>query len=126
MASYQGHLAFSSLLGVAYGGVAAIVRGSLKPFTAELRLLRGKKVWEILPRELEGKGAAVRATLAQFPDSVLPVYVGDDTADESAFAVLRHGLTVRVGTNQTTRARFRLRNPKEVVGFLRQLEATVD
>ncbi len=103
----------------------AVVRQVLQPLEPELRLLKGKKIWEVLPQEVEGKGAAVRARLAEFSGSALPIYIGDDTTDESAFAALRRGLTVLVGSSRRTRARFQLRNPEEVRIFLERLEAEI-
>jgi trehalose 6-phosphate phosphatase len=103
----------------------AILRGTLEPFEAYLRLLKGKKVWEMLPSEIQGKGSAVRLLLAELPHQTLPIYVGDDTTDEAAFAQLRYGITVRVGGHRGSKARFYLRNPDEVVGFLERLEAEV-
>jgi trehalose 6-phosphate phosphatase len=103
----------------------AIVRSVLRPLKRDARILPGRKIWEILPREIEGKGAAVRALLAEFPRPVLSIYVGDDTSDESAFQALPHGVTVRVGRPRRTKARFELRNPEEVVNFLQKVEAEI-
>lgn len=103
----------------------AIVHEALKPFTPPLRVLEGKKVWEVLPSDVEGKGAAVRKLLGELPGAALPVYLGDDATDESAFAALRHGVTVRVGNPRRTKARFCLRDPKEVITFLQKLEAEI-
>ena len=61
------------------------------------RLLHGKKVWEILPREVGDKGSAVRRELSRFERRALPIYIGDDVTDESAFLALPGGLTIRVG-----------------------------
>ncbi len=103
----------------------ALVRRALKPLQSELRLLGGKKVWEVLPRQVAGKGAAVRSLLAGLSASAFPIYIGDDASDEPAFAALRHGLTARVGAARRTRARYRLRNPREVREFLERLEAEI-
>lgn len=103
----------------------AALREVLQHFGLQLGQLKGNKIWEVLPREIEGKGPAVRRLLADFPRSVLPIYVGDDTTDESAFAVLRRGLTVRVGGHRPTGARFFLRNSAEVISFLHKLEAEI-
>jgi len=99
-----------------------LVRRALRPFRPWLRVLSGKKSWELLPSMIRGKGAAVSALFGRLPESTLPIYVGDDIADESAFWALRRGITVRVGRFRHTRARFRLRNPEEVLQFLRKLE----
>jgi trehalose-phosphatase len=98
------------------------VRRILRRFRPGLRILSGKKTWEILPSMIRGKGAAVSALLARLPQSTLAIYAGDDVADESAFRALRRGITVRVGKSRHTRARFRLHNPREVLQFLRKLE----
>jgi trehalose 6-phosphate phosphatase len=68
---------------------------------------------------------SVRALLSQEPPGTLPIFVGDDLTDEHAFAVLPHGLTVRVGKNLRTRARFLLRDPEEVKVFLQKLEVEI-
>jgi trehalose 6-phosphate phosphatase len=88
-------------------------------------MLRGDKVWEILPRQIDGKGSTVLALLSQEPPTTLPIFVGDDLTDERAFAVLPHGLTVRVGKNLRTRARFLLRDPEEVKLFLEKFEVEI-
>lgn len=104
-----------------------IVQAVLRPLRRQVRLLSGKKIWEFLPLALEDKGAAVTATLRRFPgDETLAVYVGDDTTDESAFAALPGGITVRVGKRKLTRAHFSLRNPEEVKRFLQKVEAELD
>ena len=102
-----------------------ILHTTLKPFGSHLHVLKGKKVWEVLPPEVEGKGRAVRLLLAELPHGTLPIHVGDDTTDESAFAELRCGITVRVGRHRGSKALFYLRNPDEVVVFLRRLEAEI-
>ena len=103
----------------------AVLGEELERFAPQLGQLAGKKSWEVLPRQIEGKGSAVRSLLGDFPRAVLPIYVGDDTTDESAFAVLRRGLTVRVGAPRSTGARFFLRNSEEVMSFLEKLEAEI-
>lgn len=102
-----------------------IVLEVLKVLGPRLHMVQGHKVWELLPLQIDGKGPAVRALLAKLPPRTLPIFVGDDVTDESAFAVLSHGLTIRVGRNPRTKARFRLRNPEEVKVFLRKLQAEI-
>ncbi len=98
------------------------IRKVIDAFRPELRVVEGKKVLEVLPREAESKGGAVRALLQELPAGVLPIYIGDDITDESAFAALPRGLTVRVGKDPRTRARYYLHNPEEVARFLAGLE----
>ena len=101
------------------------VRQVLAQFKPELRVLPGNKVWEIVPRELPGKGAAVRTLLGEMSPAALPIYVGDDATDEFAFAVLRRGVTVCVGSRRPTKAHFGLAGPQEVRQFLQRLEGTL-
>lgn len=102
-----------------------IVRDLIKPSARDLRIVAGKKVWEVMPREIGGKGEAVRAILAGCPAKTLPICLGDDATDEAAFQALRRGLTIRVGEHRRTRARYYLRNPGEVKQFLERLETEI-
>ncbi|MGD2136438.1 MAG: trehalose-phosphatase [Gemmatimonadales bacterium] len=92
-----------------------------------LRLNEGKMVLELQPDLDWHKGAAVRWLIDVLeldrPD-IVPVYVGDDTTDEDAFASLADdGLGVLVADRaRATGAQFRLRNPDEVRRFLDELE----
>jgi len=98
------------------------VQQVMERFEPGLRVLPGSRVWEVMPRELQGKGATVRALLRELPAAALPIYLGDDTTDESAFVVLPQGITVCVGERQSTEAKFDLRSPQEVRTFLKKLE----
>jgi trehalose 6-phosphate phosphatase len=101
------------------------VRGVLEQFKPQLRLLEGKKVWELFPTTVGGKGLAVRRLLMRRRRSPLPIFVGDDSTDEAAFAAMPRGITVHVGGRRSTQARFYLRNPGEVLTFLERLEAEI-
>jgi trehalose-phosphatase len=105
--------------------VAAAVREVAGPLASDLRLLRGLKVWEVLPRDFKGKGAAITGLMAGLLPDALAIYLGDDATDEAGFAVLPQGLTVRVGTRRTTAARFYLRGPEEVASFLQRMEEAI-
>jgi trehalose 6-phosphate phosphatase len=88
--------------------------------------VRGHKVWELLPRQISGKGSAVSALLSRLPHPALPIFVGDDTSDESAFKVLPGGLTVRVGESRRTNAQYFLHDPEEVKTFLTKLDEAIE
>jgi trehalose-phosphatase len=92
-------------------------------FREHLHIIRGSNVWELLPREIRGKGFALRGILRGLPRPFLPFYVGDDLTDEEAFAALRTGVTVLAGPLRRTKARFHLRGTSEVGTFLERLEA---
>jgi len=103
----------------------AIVGEVLQAIGHQIHMVQGHKVWELLPRQISGKGAAVLALLSRLPQPTLAIFIGDDTTDESAFRALPCGLTIRVGIHPRTRARFLLRSPDEVKRFLLKLEAAI-
>jgi trehalose-phosphatase len=98
------------------------VEAVLAPFTGSLQLIRGKKVWELAPRELGDKGVAVQSELSAMGPRAMPVYVGDDTMDEPAFLALDRGITIRVGDVRRTNAHYRLSSVGQVHQFLEKLE----
>ncbi len=98
---------------------------TLAPVQLKIRLLGGKGVWEVLPVEVQGKGAAVVGLMKGPGRNALPLYVGDDLSDEAAFEALPRGITVRVGKPAKTKARYWLRNPDEVREFLERLEGEI-
>jgi trehalose-phosphatase len=98
-----------------------IVRGVVEPFQSSLKLVSGKEVWEVAPHEIEDKGAAVQRELANLPTRAVPVYLGDDSGDEPAFAALAGGVTVRVGSVHPSNARYRLAHVGQVRQFLEKL-----
>jgi len=100
----------------------AAARAVLRVFAPHLRGLPGKKIWELMPAGLPGKGDAVASLANGQGRGTLAIYAGDDTTDESAFAVLRHGVTIHVGRSPRTQARYRVRGPRELILFLERLE----
>jgi trehalose-phosphatase len=100
----------------------AIVERMRGAFGRWLNFAPGDHVWEVMPRRLRGKGQAVRRYLHRMSRYALPVYIGDDAADEPAFAALSRGITARVGPARPTYANFRLRNPAEVCRILERLD----
>lgn len=88
----------------------------------KLRILCGKKVWELLPREFPGKGCAVLELFARLPEKKVAIYFGDDETDEEAFSVLPGQITVSVGGGGNTHASFYVRSPADVLHFLSRLE----
>jgi trehalose-phosphatase len=98
------------------------LRTTIRTFSQTFRIVSGKKVWEFLPQTAPRKGQTAKEILARLPKSTVPIYIGDDSIDESAFGALRRGITVHVGHSKRTRARYWLRNPADVYRFLRKLE----
>jgi alpha,alpha-trehalase len=87
-----------------------------------LRLLEGKKVFEIMPAVDWNKGKAVRwimrALKLDWQDNNI-IYMGDDTTDEDAFRVIRgRGVGILVSeSHRPTAADFQLRTPGQVKDF---------
>lgn len=102
-----------------------IVKEVVATLGPDIHILQGHKVWEILPRQIDGKGSAVRDIMAKQPQGTLPIFVGDDVSDERAFAAIPAGLTVCVGRKSETKAHYFLRDPEEVKAFLLKLEQEI-
>jgi len=99
-----------------------LLASTLRP-CSHLYVLPASHVWEVLPRQIPGKGAAIRDAVRRLRSPFLPIYIGDDTTDESAFALLDRGITVKVGAKgRDTHARYWLASPAEVRGFIERLE----
>jgi trehalose-phosphatase len=103
----------------------ALLDAACARFSHRLMVTAGDCVWEVMPRELPGKGQEGRRRLRRLRPGTLPVYIGDDAADEPAFAAFSHGITVHVGPAHQTRAGFRLRNPAEVCRALQRIDREV-
>ncbi len=87
-------------------------------------LVPGKQVLEARAVNVD-KGASTRAVWKQLSPGSLPIAIGDDVTDEDLFeAFAKEGITVRVGKSaRKTGARYYLRNPVELVAWLRDLGA---
>ena len=104
--------------------VEAAVRGH-----GELRVMTGKKIFEIQPRIDWDKGRAILWLMEAMdldPSANAIMYVGDDVTDEDGFrAIEDHGIGVRVDGGAEdlaeSSASFRLRDTGEVRQFLRAL-----
>jgi len=97
----------------------------------KIRIKTGKMVLEARPPVEWDKGKVVLWLLARqvFVSKnmrVLPIYVGDDVTDEDAFKALKNkGLTIFVGEPKESHAQYYLRNPDEVVDFLKKLSVII-
>jgi len=92
---------------------------------SQFSVLMGKCVVEIRPRHLT-KGSAIRQLMerAPFRDRI-PIFAGDDTTDEDAFEVVNGlgGISLRVGEEAPTAAKFRLTSPDQLRGWLLEVAA---
>lgn len=106
---------------------ATVARDALSGFVSRecprLKILSGNMVDEILPRNIGGKGFAVRwmqNSMAQRADSI--AYLGDDTTDEDAFFELRaDGVTIFVGPMRRSWAQYHIAGPSAVAALLQEL-----
>ena len=94
----------------------------------ELRIMEGKKVFELQPQIDWNKGRASLWLLEQLSldrQSLFPIYMGDDVTDEDAFRALRDrgaGIIVSEHPRQTA-ANYSLKDVSEVERFLREFAA---
>jgi trehalose 6-phosphate phosphatase len=79
------------------------------------RVFGGKQVINIVPNGAPGKGIALERALREI-GCARAIYVGDDVTDEDVFAVRHNGrfLTIRVAANGSSRARFYIRDQREI------------
>jgi len=103
-----------------------LLAGCLRPLRrrGQVRVGRGKAVWEIRPPIDWDKGSAVAWILRQ-PEfqGRWPLYIGDDETDQDAFRAIRKiGLGIAVGPpGKKGWARYAVRGPRDVGVFLRRL-----
>lgn len=113
------------------GRIEVLLERVIHPWRRRLRLLRGKKVIEVLPRVRWGKGECalwIRDHLVPAgPSAITMLYMGDDRTDELAFGVLAgKAITVRVGPERTrSAAAYRLPGVADVHRLLSALAAEV-
>jgi trehalose 6-phosphate phosphatase len=97
--------------------------------TGQIKITRGKKVYEIRPPVDWNKGKAISLLMLRLKQmkgkaGALPVYLGDDLTDEDGFKVIEQnkGISVFVGEEEIqTAARYFLKSPHEVTELLRML-----
>jgi trehalose-phosphatase len=88
-----------------------------------LTVIQGKKVLELMPSVSWDKGKASLWILQRLKVDCVPLYVGDDDTDESAFSALRQtGITIAVGRSRRTTAEYYLKSQGEVLRALRSLK----
>jgi len=105
--------------------VQEAVQDVLEGYPNRWQFSTGKKIFEIRPRMDFDKGKTLNELLHRFPHTkFLPVYLGDDESDEDAFrAIHGRGISVLVGASSLpSAASYFLRDPSEVLEFLRRCE----
>ena len=91
-----------------------LVRGS------NLKLLKGKKVLELVPKN-SNKGKAINFFMNKHPFlHKIPIYIGDDVTDEYGFELVNNlgGYSIKVGYESNTLANFFIKDTISVLKFL--------
>jgi trehalose 6-phosphate phosphatase len=105
--------------------ISEIASTVMAPYQDLFFMQNGKQVFEILPRTGWDKGSALLRIIERLRETqtgqIATCYIGDDTTDERVFRRLPDAVTVRVGKNCPTGARFRIRDTAGVSGFLNWL-----
>jgi len=108
--------------------VSTIIKNSFyrtvseRPEPRTFVVLRGKKVLELAPNINWDKGKAALFLLQKEKKNYLPIYVGDDLTDETAFKALKEkGITIRVGRSKKTAAKYYLKGQWEVSRLLKYI-----
>jgi len=87
-----------------------------------VRLVGGKQVVNILPAGAPHKGLALERELRKMHRSKA-IYLGDDDTDEDVFALPDRGrlLSIRVGLNRSSLARYYIRRQSEIDRIIQKL-----
>lgn len=89
-----------------------------------LEVINGKKVFELCPDKKINKGYAVKHILDHFKKRYgikrfFSVFIGDDVTDSYGFkAVNKHGISISVGAVKKLKAKYCIKDPKDVYKFL--------
>lgn len=100
-------------------------RKAISPYkkTKQVKVLHGKKIYEVIPLVHWNKGSFCKHYLNTYykNKNYIAVYIGDDRTDEDAFRILSKAVTIRVGYSQYSAARWYVRSVKEVYQALSSL-----
>jgi trehalose 6-phosphate phosphatase len=90
------------------------------------RIVLGKAVVNVVPAAAPHKGAALLELMYQL-NCTASLYIGDDDTDEDVFSLPdTRILTVRIGKNKISAARFFLKRQREITEVLRSIVKTGD
>ncbi len=87
-----------------------------------ITVMSGKKVLELIPNISWDKGHAALWILSKLQSGYLPIFIGDDVTDETAFKAFENrGITVRIGRSKMSLARYYLKNYRETRRLLEDI-----
>jgi trehalose-phosphatase len=106
--------------------IKGIVDSIIAENKKDLRLLSGKKVFELLPNMEWDKGKAIRWIVKSMKvdwQNTSVVYIGDDTTDEFAFSAIRtRGTGILVSSiDKNSLAHFKLNSPNQARELFEQI-----
>jgi trehalose 6-phosphate phosphatase len=117
---------YRNLIRTPVNHVKKIVERAVRSFPNSCRITKGKKVIEIRPNVDWDKGHAVLKMLEILKLSSRPlvVYIGDDRTDEDVFKCLLRSsaITIRVGRNNRSSAKYYVKNTAEVKKLLKSIQ----
>lgn len=105
--------------------IKLLINQILKPYLGDrlISVILGKKVINITPNVNWNKGhfaeMIIKKITALAGKRPAVIAIGDDTTDEDVFKMLKKGVTIRVGKNHKSDAKYSLKNTKEVFTFLK-------
>jgi trehalose 6-phosphate phosphatase len=104
----------------------ALVFHVLAELSPSPRIVLGKAVVNVVPAAAPHKGAALLELMHQL-NCTAALYIGDDDTDEDVFSLPgTRILTVRIGKNRISGARFFLKRQSEITEVLRSIVKTGD
>ncbi|MBS2021911.1 MAG: trehalose-phosphatase [Deltaproteobacteria bacterium] len=100
----------------------ALIRAAAGLICPDARVIGGKQVVNLLPRDAPHKGLALER-LRDKAGCDTAIYLGDDLTDEDVFAIDQPGrlLSVRIGRSSRSHAPWYLRDQREIDAFLLRL-----
>jgi len=111
--------------------IISLLDKTLKPYVEKklICIIAGKKVVDVIPYVNWNKGhfaaLVIKQITAKTRKRPVTVVVGDDETDEDTFKYLKNDITIVVGNKRQSKAKYYLKNPKEVVKFLKLLNTII-
>lgn len=102
-----------------YPAFATAFRFFIQPYlnSSQVRLIKGKKVYDIKPDINWGKGSFVNFLISKTQKPPLVIYIGDDKTDEEVFEKVKNAVTIKVGKGKSE-AKYYLKDPADTLKFL--------
>lgn len=104
----------------------------VKPYmnNGSVSVIAGKKVIDITPNINWSKGHFANLIIKKITDRTknhpVSIVIGDDKTDEDVFRILKNDVTIKVGKNHKSAAKYSLKNTKEVFTFLEWINKNYD